>query len=246
MPKRVQTKFTHLYVLPANGPLPPLVLEYLQKVPVTTDEPHLTLWADKNRDLSAPMDQLLNSREFTRLFVKCDDCFPVPNSLPHEFWVVTAVPSIMSIRMLAIVFDRDHSTFVANALLGKAPLRWDDGRYLFGCQLWRLESKDVYSSKEELSLLFHDALFKAKRRLERMKGRVCGDTISRSNQVRSEIPVRVRTFVWDRDGGRCVQCGSQVDLEFDHIIPVTRGGSNTERNIQILCAKCNLEKGSDF
>jgi hypothetical protein len=31
-------------------------------------------------------------------------------------------------------------------------------------------------------------------------------------------------------------------LEFDHIIPVARGGSNTDGNVQLLCRMCNLKK----
>jgi 5-methylcytosine-specific restriction endonuclease McrA len=33
-------------------------------------------------------------------------------------------------------------------------------------------------------------------------------------------------------------------LEFDHIIPVTSGGSSTERNVQLLYESCNRSKGS--
>src|SRR5713101_8557469 len=54
----------------------------------------------------------------------------------------------------------------------------------------------------------------------------------------------VRLFVWQRDRGQCVKCGSKQRLEFDHIIPVAAGGSNTERNIQLLCESCNRAKGS--
>jgi len=56
------------------------------------------------------------------------------------------------------------------------------------------------------------------------------------------IPPEVRREVWRRDQGRCVQCGSQLNLEFDHIIPISKGGSITARNIQLLCERCNREK----
>lgn len=52
----------------------------------------------------------------------------------------------------------------------------------------------------------------------------------------------VKIAVWRRDLGKCVECGSQEKLEYDHIIPVAKGGSNTERNIQLLCEKCNRMK----
>jgi tetratricopeptide (TPR) repeat protein len=61
---------------------------------------------------------------------------------------------------------------------------------------------------------------------------------------RTTIPEDVRHAVWRRDEGRCVRCGSQEKLEFDHIIPVSRGGSNTERNLQLLCEPCNRAKSA--
>ena len=62
--------------------------------------------------------------------------------------------------------------------------------------------------------------------------------------TREPIPEDVQSFVWRRDGGRCVKCASQDRLECDHIIPLARGGSNTERNIQLLCQYHNRSKGS--
>ncbi len=57
------------------------------------------------------------------------------------------------------------------------------------------------------------------------------------------IPTSVKVEVWKRDRGRCVLCGGQEDLHFDHIIPYSKGGSSlTVDNIQILCFRCNLEK----
>jgi 5-methylcytosine-specific restriction endonuclease McrA len=59
---------------------------------------------------------------------------------------------------------------------------------------------------------------------------------------REKIPDSVQLFVWQRDQGRCTRCGTRERLEFDHIIPVSRGGATTERNIQLLCESCNREK----
>ncbi len=56
------------------------------------------------------------------------------------------------------------------------------------------------------------------------------------------ISQRVKDLVWRRDEGCCVQCGSQGDLEFDHIIPFAKGGASTYRNVQLLCQTCNRQK----
>ena len=61
---------------------------------------------------------------------------------------------------------------------------------------------------------------------------------------RPTIPQNVKDKVWNRDGGKCVQCGSNENIEFDHIIPFSKGGSSTYRNLQILCEKCNRSKSS--
>ena len=61
---------------------------------------------------------------------------------------------------------------------------------------------------------------------------------------REPIPKDIMNQVWNRDGGKCVQCGSQENLEFDHIIPFSKGGATTYRNLQLLCQKCNREKSA--
>lgn len=56
------------------------------------------------------------------------------------------------------------------------------------------------------------------------------------------IPRDVRQRVWQRYGGRCAECGASDYLEFDHIVPVAKGGSNSDANVQLLCRRCNLKK----
>jgi 5-methylcytosine-specific restriction endonuclease McrA len=53
-------------------------------------------------------------------------------------------------------------------------------------------------------------------------------------------PVRqsVRSAVWTRDGGRCVDCDTNKDLVFDVIVPVSRGGSLNPPNIELRCRSC--------
>jgi len=44
----------------------------------------------------------------------------------------------------------------------------------------------------------------------------------------------------------CAGCGSPLDLEVDHVIPVSKGGPDTIENKQILCHHCNNAKnGTD-
>jgi hypothetical protein len=60
---------------------------------------------------------------------------------------------------------------------------------------------------------------------------------------RRVIPTSVKLAVWKRDGGKCVVCGSVDELHFDHDLPWSKGGTSlTEANVQLLCARHNLEK----
>ena len=62
---------------------------------------------------------------------------------------------------------------------------------------------------------------------------------------RRMIPTEVKIAVWNRDGGKCVVCGSRENLHFDHIIPFSRGGSSlTAENVQLMCAQHNMSKGA--
>jgi len=61
---------------------------------------------------------------------------------------------------------------------------------------------------------------------------------------RERISEDVKVAIWRRDRGSCVRCGSRENLEYDHIIPVSKGGSNTVRNIELLCESCNRRKSN--
>jgi hypothetical protein len=57
------------------------------------------------------------------------------------------------------------------------------------------------------------------------------------------IPTAVKLEVWRRDAGKCIKCNAKDNLHFDHIIPYSKGGTSMDsKNIQLLCARHNLEK----
>ncbi len=60
------------------------------------------------------------------------------------------------------------------------------------------------------------------------------------------ISREVRQRVWQRYGGRCADCSATEYLEFDHIVPFSKGGSNSDNNVQLLCRKCNLKKSDNI
>jgi len=63
-----------------------------------------------------------------------------------------------------------------------------------------------------------------------------------SSSYSRHIPDDVKRLVWSRDGGRCVKCSATDYLEYDHIIPHSKGGANSFNNVQLLCRRCNQVK----
>jgi hypothetical protein len=78
---------------------------------------------------------------------------------------------------------------------------------------------------------------------EELREKEEGDQEGYADEQR-RIPEAVKMEVWRRDGGKCSKCGSRVKLEYDHIIPFSMGGSNTARNIELLCMDCNRKKSN--
>lgn len=42
-------------------------------------------------------------------------------------------------------------------------------------------------------------------------------------------------------GNKCLFCGSQKDIEYHHIVPLSQGGDNRINNIVPLCAICHIK-----
>jgi hypothetical protein len=98
-----------------------------------------------------------------------------------------------------------------------------------------------YDSQDVKALLFARER-QHQRQLEHAHAVMAAST-SPAARKRDPIPRDVKLAVWNRDEGRCVECGSDFDLQYDHIIPFSMNGANTVENLQLLCARCNQHKG---
>jgi len=59
------------------------------------------------------------------------------------------------------------------------------------------------------------------------------------------IPFPVKMRVVRRDNHTCQHCGKHLaddEVEFDHKIPISKGGSSEEHNVRLTCYECNRDK----
>lgn len=144
--------------------------------------------------------------------------------------------------------DRQQFEFTIKDFNSSEPiLIGEDRRERF----WLYE-KDLYVTDDRLldaadvSALLNEESNKRRIRLEKAHALAAMSAQLDSKTKRKAISQDVKTAVWQRDHGRCVECESRKDLEFDHIIPLAMGGSNTIRNLQLLCEPCNRRKGASL
>ncbi len=116
-------------------------------------------------------------------------------------------------------------------------IRGDRAYWAFEDRIWW---EDEGLASADVLALVRAGERRARRRLERAHAALAGEGASRRRPVAREV----RQAVFERDGGRCVECGSRFDLQYDHVIPVALGGAGTVENVQLLCAPCNQGKGA--
>ena len=84
-------------------------------------------------------------------------------------------------------------------------------------------------------------------------GHICpvvfvGEAITETNEKRRKgryISFKTKIRVVRRDNHTCQECSKHLrddEVEFDHIIPISKGGSTEEHNIRLTCYDCNREK----
>jgi len=165
------------------------------------------------------------------------DCFPEWGRTWEEHQKAFRV-QIEAFLADAAVWDHSGRAPVPMTLK-RLDLDYEGRVWLYGNRIFGV--KGEYTEEQE-KLLVMDAFDSERRMFERLANRFAKGVESRADRPR--IPEDVRIAVWRRDQGKCAKCGSRERLEYDHIVPLSAGGSNTLRNIELLCEKCNREKGA--
>jgi 5-methylcytosine-specific restriction endonuclease McrA len=67
-------------------------------------------------------------------------------------------------------------------------------------------------------------------------------------KVSRHIPREVMIRVVRRDNSACQACGRHLldnEIQFDHIIPISKGGPSNESNLRTICSDCNIMKSDN-
>jgi len=118
-----------------------------------------------------------------------------------------------------------------------------DGRRCTWMFEGRFYSEEHGLDEDDVLALVRERERQGQRRLQRARATLARED-ARAAPRRERIAPEIRRAVFERDGGRCVECGSDFDIQYDHVIPFSLGGAGTVENLQVLCATCNIRKGA--
>ena len=199
-------------------------------------------------------------------FVKITPVSPKETEYDHDVWCDCCLQNIYGYK---ITFSRHFSRNYCKSCLAsrkaiKNPLILNEDNICDGCEI-RTDRICVFSTIKGTgktvfcycrdcirSLIFK--LFVIKGRLESKFHEFTSWSKTRKHfsssshkqkRKRQFISKGIRHEVFQRDNYRCLECGATPDispLEIDHIIPVSRGGTDEMSNLQTLCYTCNREK----
>lgn len=150
-----------------------------------------------------------------------------------------------------------HHAWMAKQILKPCSICGANDRYPSGpckpCQLKRAAQRDPEKQKES------DRKYRYKNRdayLERVRQwRTANKDKVRESERAKEARRRgavgklskgIERRLFAEQNGLCVCCGRDLgdNYHLDHIMPLALGGTNTDDNVQLLLAECNLRKGA--
>jgi len=142
--------------------------------------------------------------------------------------------------------------------------RYKDGRCI-PCRhrysaKWEAQNRDVVNAKSRRwnernaeAKRATNAAYRAKNQEKinerRKEKRAADPSIERNKSAKrrsanGKLPSNIIELLLEKQNGMCACCGLPLSGSFhlDHIMPLARGGSNTEDNVHLLLPKCNQQK----
>ena len=213
------------------------------------ESPFVAELADRKRQLDAYLSDFaaLFKDKYTISPVEHDPRFLHLSRFLAEHQPVRDLFSVLHCNLdLPLHTVREFQTFddlesLSAALAEDTPLRWwrngpmDRPCYLFGRWIWELKPSEVTASEDGLALLFAEVAEQARHK----HGRLTHDAFSNAATATVEaVSKNTRIAVFRRDHGKCAKCGSHDQIDFEYIVPLNKGGSDTPQNVHLLCGKC--------
>ena len=197
-----------------------------------------------NETTFSEIDEMI-SKVFSQIgnnLPKCNKCANISfalNEVKDNLLLILCLTCDTSIKLNIEVTQKNDENYSLDNLL---TLYFNELQNVF----------EYYSFQDDLIDFFSNKFYKysptSKNILSgiRIQGNINSQTLpeikDNDTERNRKISQQVKDSVWNRDSGKCVECGSNENLEFDHIIPFSKGGANTYRNIQLVCESCNRSK----
>ena len=110
-----------------------------------------------------------------------------------------------------------------------------DGKDVVEAWLWLFSDENDWLTEDvdryQFALIIHASLNE------------CGYEQTPDMETPGRNPTQdMRHEVFRRDDGRCRECGGTERLQYDHILPWSKGGATSVQNLQLLCWPCNRRK----
>jgi hypothetical protein len=160
-------------------------------------------------------------------------------------YLVEEFPLLPSIREVAVKHNEYLKTCIETGKLA-------DGRELDAKRREWFEQQVKDFNSEDYPVSIPEPLIDASCK---EWGHICPVYYAQSGATETEearregrnVPFKMRIRIARRDNYTCQKCAKHLrdeEMEFDHIIPVSRGGSTEEHNIRLTCFECNRSKSN--
>jgi len=111
-------------------------------------------------------------------------------------------------------------------------------RYLANLEVNRAKARLWHQIHPEKSLIAR-AMWRQRRRMGINRAKRRAAKWARPTATPEEI-----SAIKSRQKGKCFYCHAKTKLTLDHVIPLSKNGSNTAENLVFACVHCNLSKGA--